>query len=68
MEVRNTVYNMYKERKHITLQTLKDELKTKEIVTLSRQSLAILLKDIGFKFRKDDNRRALVERHHVALM
>ncbi|KAK9744531.1 hypothetical protein QE152_g7686 [Popillia japonica] len=59
---------MYKERKHVTLQSLKDQLKTKEIVSLSRQSLATLLKDIGFKFRKEDNRRALVERHYVALM
>ncbi|GJQ65099.1 hypothetical protein Trydic_g7246 [Trypoxylus dichotomus] len=30
---------------------------TKEIVMLSRQSLTTLLKDIGFKFRKESNRR-----------
>ncbi|KAI4454381.1 hypothetical protein MML48_9g00004633 [Holotrichia oblita] len=59
---------MYEERKHITLHTLKDQLKTKEIVSLSTKFLVTLLKDIGFKFRKDDNRRALVERHYVALM
>ncbi|GJQ86800.1 hypothetical protein Trydic_g5590 [Trypoxylus dichotomus] len=38
-----------------------DVLQTKEIVTLSRQSLATLLKDIGFKFRKEDNRRGLAQ-------
>ncbi|GJQ74728.1 hypothetical protein Trydic_g21579 [Trypoxylus dichotomus] len=49
-------------RKHVTLESLKDGLQTKEIVALSRQSLATLLKDIGFKFR------ALVEKHCVAMM
>ncbi|KAI4467866.1 hypothetical protein MML48_2g00005411 [Holotrichia oblita] len=49
MEVRNTVY-MYKERKHVTLHTLKDQLKTKDIVSLSTKSLATLMKNIiGFK-------------------
>ncbi|GJQ71838.1 hypothetical protein Trydic_g11517 [Trypoxylus dichotomus] len=68
MEARNTAYDIYKGRKHVTLKTSEDGLQTKEIITLSRQSLASLFKDIGFKFRKEDNRRALIERYYVRLM
>ncbi|GJQ82401.1 hypothetical protein Trydic_g11817 [Trypoxylus dichotomus] len=54
--------------KHVTLQTLKDQLKTKGIVELCRQSLSTLLKEIGFKYEKEGSRRALIEKHDIALL
>ncbi|GJQ83516.1 hypothetical protein Trydic_g15983 [Trypoxylus dichotomus] len=49
--------------KHVTLQTLKDELKTKGIVELCKQTLSTLLKEIG-KYGKE-KRRALIEKPHI---
>ncbi|KAL1516351.1 hypothetical protein ABEB36_000270 [Hypothenemus hampei] len=66
MDIRNTLYNMYKEKKHVTIKSLNAELSSKEIVSLSNTSLGIVLKDIGFKYKKDENRRALMERTNIA--
>lgn len=54
--------------KHVTLLTLKNELAEKEIIHTSRSSLSTLLKHIGFKFKKEDNRRSLIEKHDIALL
>ncbi|KAK9685236.1 hypothetical protein QE152_g38201 [Popillia japonica] len=67
MAVRDTMY-MYKDRKHVTLRSLNAELQAKQIVHMSKSSLAILLKDLGFKYKHDDNRRALMERLEIACM
>lgn len=60
-------YKLIISEKHFTLLTLKNELKAKEFLDISKSSLGILLKDIGFKYKKEDNRRALIEKHDIAL-
>uniref|UniRef100_A0A6P7G776 Uncharacterized protein LOC114338511 n=1 Tax=Diabrotica virgifera virgifera TaxID=50390 RepID=A0A6P7G776_DIAVI len=52
--------------KHVTLTSLNNELKNKEIVSISNPSLSKILKELGFKYRKDDNRRSLMERTNIA--
>ncbi|ENN81300.1 hypothetical protein D910_07933 [Dendroctonus ponderosae] len=42
------------------------KLKEKELFNGCRQSLSTLLKEIGFKWKKDDPRRGLMEVHNVA--
>ncbi|GJQ84944.1 hypothetical protein Trydic_g545 [Trypoxylus dichotomus] len=56
------------EGKHVTLHTFKDELKTKGNVELCKKSLSTFLKEIGFKYRKEDNRPALIKEHDIALV
>lgn len=68
MEVRDAIYNMHSKRQHITLTTLQNELREKQIIEIGRTSLYGLLKSCGFSYRKDDNRRALCEKNHVAAM
>jgi hypothetical protein len=51
--------------KFINLDTLLQELKVKYMYQHSRTSLAKLLKNIGFTYKKDDNRRALMEKPYV---
>jgi len=52
--------------KHVTLETLNLELKNKEVLSIGKSTLSILLKEIGFKYKKDDNRRALIERTNIS--
>lgn len=44
------------------MKTINDELKNKEILSVGNTSLLVLLKHLGFKYKKEDNRRALIER------
>lgn len=64
-EIRHTIYTMYTRREHITLDTLLTTLRDKYIVSFSRTSLYRVLKDMGFKYKKGDNRRALCEQAHI---
>lgn len=52
---------------HITLKTLRERLTDFNIYTGSQTSLATILKSIGFKWKKDDPRRGLMELPHVVL-
>ena len=54
--------------KHVTINSLNTELKTKEIVSIGNTSLRLLLKEIGFKYKKDDHRRALIERSNISAL
>jgi transposase len=51
--------------KYVNLNTLGAELASKYIYEYARSSLAGLLKNIGFSYKEDDNRRALMEKPHV---
>lgn len=68
IEVRNLIYSMYAEKKHITLNSLLAEIRAKQILEIGRSSIAELLKGIGVKFVKDNNRRALYEKRSVVTM
>jgi hypothetical protein len=52
----------------VTLDTLGQKLTSKFLYHYKRSSLAILLKTLGFTYRPDDNRRALLEKPHVTLL
>lgn len=65
MEVRNTVYNMYKQKKHVTLCSLREELEAKEILQISTMSLRTLLLHLGFKYKAENNRKVLMERSNI---
>ncbi|KAJ8913801.1 hypothetical protein NQ315_002707 [Exocentrus adspersus] len=64
--VRNTIYDMKQNGKHVTIKTINEELKRKEVVQISNASLGRLLKTIGFKYKMENNRRYLCELSHVA--
>ncbi|KAJ8914218.1 hypothetical protein NQ315_003581 [Exocentrus adspersus] len=57
---------MYKERKHVTVKTIREELGKKEIIDIKKTSLNFVLKELGFKFKKEDNRRALIEKTAIS--
>ncbi|KAF5298955.1 hypothetical protein FQR65_LT09504 [Abscondita terminalis] len=59
MCIRNTLYT---KKQHVTVNSLNDELKNKHIL-LNRA-----LYEIGFKFKKDDHRRSLIEKSHITTM
>jgi hypothetical protein len=54
--------------KPVTLNSLGAELANKYIYEHKRSSLALLLKNLGFSYKKDDNRRALMEKPHVVAL
>ncbi|KAJ8913779.1 hypothetical protein NQ315_002685 [Exocentrus adspersus] len=64
--VRNIIYDMKQNGKHVTIKTINKELKRKEIVHISNASLGRLLKTIGFKYKMENHRRYLCELSHVA--
>ncbi|KAH0815548.1 hypothetical protein GEV33_007243 [Tenebrio molitor] len=66
-EVRLVLYDMVQQKKYVNLNTLGAELASKYIYEYGRSSLAGLLKNIGFSYKKDDNRRALMEKPHKGL-
>lgn len=47
---------------------MKEELANKFILNASIGTISKLLKEVGFKYKKDDNRRALMEKTNIALM
>lgn len=51
---------------HVTLQTLSQKLKDRQLFDGCLNSLRSLLKEIGFGWKKDDPRRGLMELSHVA--
>lgn len=56
---------MCAEKKHITLKVLLEEIRKKEIFHLSLSSLNKLLKSIGFKYKRINNRKILCEKDSV---
>lgn len=52
---------------HITRASLIQILKERDIFKGGITSLGKVLKDIGFRFKKDDPRRGLMELDHIAL-
>ncbi|KAI4467863.1 hypothetical protein MML48_2g00015386 [Holotrichia oblita] len=65
--IRNTIYNMYRDKEHITLCTLNKVLKRSDTFNGCTTSLWKVLQNIGFHFKKDDPKQALVELPHIAL-
>ncbi|KAI4463747.1 ig(immunoglobulin) and lrr(leucine rich repeat) domain [Holotrichia oblita] len=66
--VGNVIYEMYKGKKHLTANSLQEVLEHRNILQTSSTSLRRLLHLLGFRFKKDDNRRALVEKNDIAVL
>lgn len=64
-ELRNVIYSMYANYEHITLTSLLKKTQEKQLFEISRSSLRLLVKSIGFAFKKDCNRRALCEKSNI---
>lgn len=67
-EVRNVIYNMCAAKEHITVDSLLQRIRDKEIIEIGRTSLYRLIKSIGFQYSIDGNRRGLCEKPHIAHM
>lgn len=52
--------------KPVTIKSLQDQLRGKEKYRGSVSSLLRLVKSLGFSYKKEDNRRALMEKPYVA--
>ncbi|XP_072398158.1 uncharacterized protein [Diabrotica undecimpunctata] len=63
--IRDTIYNMYQRKQHVTVQSLWSQLKDKELFNGSTTSLKRLLKELGFEWMKDNPRRGLMELPNV---
>ncbi|KAB0804249.1 hypothetical protein PPYR_01219 [Photinus pyralis] len=64
--IRDIIYSKYAEKQVVTLDTMRQALEDKELLVASRPTISKILNNIGFKFKKDCNRRALCEKVHVA--
>lgn len=69
-DIRNMIYNFHKtENCRVTLKQLQWKLQQEYEWTGSRSSLCKVIKEIGFKFRKTrDNRAILIERDDIRLL
>ncbi|XP_071050804.1 uncharacterized protein [Onthophagus taurus] len=65
MAIRDTIYSMYKHKEQVTLGSLKLEIEKSNIV-LGKTNLSKVLNDIGFHYKADSNRKALMEKTHIA--
>ncbi|CAG9834708.1 unnamed protein product [Diabrotica balteata] len=61
MTIRNIIYDMYKKKEQVKLQTLQAKLVERNIFTGSLTYLWKIVRNIGFRYKKDDSRRGLLE-------
>ncbi|KAJ8914699.1 hypothetical protein NQ315_017408 [Exocentrus adspersus] len=64
--IRTVIYNMIENKQFVTRENLRLELVNRQILDVSKTTLSIILKGIGFRFAKDNGRRALMERPEIA--
>ncbi|KAL1492343.1 hypothetical protein ABEB36_010604 [Hypothenemus hampei] len=64
--IRNTIYEMYEKKQHITLLFLLKVVKDRQLFNGCRRSLHTLLRNIGFKWQNDNPRRGLMELPDIA--
>lgn len=64
-EIRNLIYELRQSKQHVTLNSILTEINRKEITDIGRTSLHKILKSIGFKYKIENNRKALCENSAV---
>jgi transposase len=67
-EIRNVIYDTCAAKEHITLDSLLQKIKQKQIIDIGRTSLLKLIKSIGFVYSKDSKQRGLCEKPHIVRM
>lgn len=65
MEVRNVIYDLYRLKANVTLPILKDALKRRGIIEIGLGSLSKLIRSLGFRYKRDCNRRYLCEQPQI---
>lgn len=65
MEVRNVIYDLYRSKTNVTLPVLKENLKIRGVLEIGLESLSKLIKKLGFRYKKDCNRRFLCEQPQI---
>jgi hypothetical protein len=64
-EISNTLYDMVARKEFVTLDSLLQEVKRKQIIDSGRSSLYGILKQLGFKYKKYSDRTVLCEKSYV---
>ena len=65
MGVRNVIYDLYRSKTNVTLPVLKENLKIRGVLEIGLESLSKLIKKLGFRYKKDCNRRFLYEQPQI---
>ncbi|XP_050508988.1 uncharacterized protein LOC126886178 [Diabrotica virgifera virgifera] len=65
LEIKNIIYNMYKAKEHVTISAVLQKIKDKELCDISLTSLWRVLKHLGFRYKKTNNRQVLCELSNV---
>ena len=55
--IRRNIHRMYEEKRHLTLTIILEALREDDLFSGGRTSLAKLLKDMGFGYKKINNKR-----------
>ena len=63
--IRREIYEMYKRKEHVTLDKLLPVLKESDLFDGQRTALRELLKEVGFNYKKIDNRRHYYEQPRI---
>ncbi|KAI5708322.1 hypothetical protein M8J77_020542 [Diaphorina citri] len=62
------IYNFYRRKEYPTLDKLLQALREQELFDGGRSSLQVLLHNIGFKYKKHDGRKLLMERSDIVYL
>lgn len=65
--IRNHIYGYYSRKKYPTVSTLLISLQEAGLFTGSSASLITVMKQIGFKYKKSDTRKIIMERYDLVL-
>lgn len=65
-EIRDTIYDMYANNEHVTIAKLLAKVHDKQI-DIGKTSLHRIIKKLGFRFKRNNNRRFLCAQSHVVV-
>ena len=63
--IRRTVHRFYERHEYPTLQSLLDDLKARQLFKGGKSTLHKLLREMGFRYRKHENRRYIYEQPDI---
>ena len=63
--IRRMVHRFYERHEYPTLQSLLDELKARQLFKGGKSTLHKLLREMGFRYRKHENRRYIYEQPDI---
>lgn len=63
--IRRVVHGFYERHEYPTLQSLLAELKSRQLLAGGRSTLHQVLREMGFRYRKHENKRYIYEQPHI---